>query len=100
MERNFFYRELIPYSIKILLKVHPPHLSRVLKIWDSVVVVVVVVVVVMVVVVAVAVAVAVVVVVLVVVAVVVVVVVVVVIVMVKNCFISMTASLYSCLVEI
>ena len=98
VERNFFYRGLIPYSIKILLKVHPPHLSRVLKIWDSVVVVEVVVVVVMVVVVAVAVAA--VVVVLVVVAVVVVVVVVVVIVMVKNCFISMTASLYSCFVEI
>ena len=51
---NFFYRGHIPRSIKILLSVHLPHLSRVLKIWDSVAVVVVVVVVVMVVVVAVA----------------------------------------------
>ena len=36
VERNFFYRGLIPCSIKILRSVHPPHLSRVLKIWDSV----------------------------------------------------------------
>ena len=36
VEMNFFYRGLIPCSIKILLSVHPPHLSRVLKIWDSV----------------------------------------------------------------
>ena len=96
---NFFYRGHIPRSIKILLSVHLPHLSRVLKIWDSVAVVVVVVVVVMVVVVAVAVVGVVLVVVAVVEVVVVVVavveVVVVVIVMVKNCFISMTASLYS-----
>ena len=107
VEMNFFYRGLIPCSIKILLSVHPPYLSRVLKIWDSVVVVVVVVVVAVVlvvvvvvevvvaVVVEVVVVVAMVVVVVVVVAVVVVVVVVVVIVMVKNSFICMTASLYS-----